>query len=117
MSFNWREYIKLAEDLIKNQTEASLRSSISRSYYGAFCIARNKKGYKEYKEKNIHWEVINGYKNSNKENEQKIGILLDALRKDRNKADYNEHENINVKIAQRSLEKSKKILEKFDITP
>jgi len=46
MSFDWRTYLQLADALIKHQTatvpqEAYLRSAISRSYYGVFCIARN----------------------------------------------------------------------------
>ncbi len=46
MSFDWKSYIQLAEELINHQRtpslqEAYLRSAISRSYYGVFCIARN----------------------------------------------------------------------------
>lgn len=46
MSFNWELYIQLADELISCQEkvdlrEAYLRSAMSRSYYGIFCIARN----------------------------------------------------------------------------
>lgn len=45
MSFDWEDYIRLSEELIKKTgalEEANFRSSISRGYYGVFCIARNK---------------------------------------------------------------------------
>ncbi len=46
MSFNWSEYLNLAQELAGRSTEppnqeARLRSSISRAYYAAFCKARN----------------------------------------------------------------------------
>lgn len=41
MSFNWREYLRLAKELAKQeQDEASQRSAISRAYYAAFHCAR-----------------------------------------------------------------------------
>jgi len=46
MPFDWREYLKLARELI-GQTgsgyseEAAKRSAVSRAYYAAFCWARN----------------------------------------------------------------------------
>jgi len=45
MSFDWIEYIYLAEKLLDKPEESSLRTSISRSYYGIFCIARKTKLY------------------------------------------------------------------------
>lgn len=62
MSFDWKSYIHLAEELVKRQEESCLRSSISRAYYGVFRIARNKKGYEMYKKSDIHSKVINAYK-------------------------------------------------------
>jgi len=67
MSFHWEKYVYLAEELMNRKDDAYLRSSISRAYYGVWCLARNKKGYKRYKPRkgeNIHWKVINEYKNS-----------------------------------------------------
>jgi len=43
MSFDWLGYIRLAENLSDELDESSLRSAVSRAYYGVFCIARNKK--------------------------------------------------------------------------
>lgn len=103
MSFGWEEYVYLAEELLNRKEEACVRSSVSRAYYGAFCIARNRKSYKKYTGRDIHWKVINEYKNSSNGNEQNIGRILDKLRKSRNNADYNEDRPINKDLAERSV--------------
>lgn len=46
MSFDWREYLELAQALTAQagsgySKEAAKRSAISRAYYAAFCWARN----------------------------------------------------------------------------
>jgi uncharacterized protein (UPF0332 family) len=46
MTFDWSEYLKLAQELAGQAVspankEAKLRSSVSRAYYAAFCKARN----------------------------------------------------------------------------
>ncbi|MBI5166247.1 MAG: hypothetical protein HY998_00715 [candidate division NC10 bacterium] len=110
MSFNWKDYVYLAEDLLNRTEESCLRSSISRAYYGVFCIARNEKGYQNYKPKkgeNIHWIVINAYKNSGDTNGQNIGRILDKLRKSRNDADYDESRSIDRNLAERMLVSAK----------
>ncbi|MCK4416623.1 MAG: hypothetical protein KAV99_00460 [Candidatus Latescibacteria bacterium] len=110
MSFNWRDYVDLAEELLNREEEACLRSSISRAYYGAFCIARNRKGYKNYTGADIHWKVIDEYKNSSDRNEQDIGRILDKLRRSRNKADYNEDRPISKPLAERAVTSANQIL-------
>jgi len=114
MSFNWQNFILLAEKLMQNHDEASLRTCISRSYYGVFCIARNKKGFKNYKYPDIHRKVIEEYMNSNKKEERQIGKILDDLRWWRNKADYDEDERIEHELAKRVLLKAKNILIKLE---
>jgi len=103
MSFDWRNYVYLAEDLLNRPEESCLRSAISRAYYGVFCIARNTKGYKKFAGPNIHWRVINEYKNSSDRNERNIGRILDNLRRSRNDADYNEDKSINRELAERAV--------------
>ena len=90
MSFDWKNFVLLSEELALKEDEASLRSSISRGYYGVFCIARNKMGYKKYRGKNIHSRVIAGWKKETRTDKRKIGWYLDELRKARNRADYDE---------------------------
>ncbi len=119
MSFNWRDYISLAEDLVNSTEEARLRSCISRAYYGVFCIARNRKGYKgsnPKKGENLHWIVINAYKESTHVEEQKIGWILDKLRRSRNNADYEGDRPISKGVAERSVNEANQILGYMAVT-
>ena len=41
MVFDWSQYLVLAEELAEQKdNEAALRSTVSRAYYAAFCLAR-----------------------------------------------------------------------------
>ena len=47
MSFDWTEYLNLADILVRDRAsytneEACFRAAISRAYYYAFCSARNR---------------------------------------------------------------------------
>lgn len=108
MSFDWESYLLLSEELAKRPEESCLRSSLSRAYYGVFCIARNKKGYKMYKGSNIHSKVINEYKQDKTLKE--IGWNLDELRKARNSADYDGDRKIDKHRAGRMLILAKQVL-------
>ncbi len=115
MSFNWIDFIELAKSLIENQDEASLRSGISRAYYGAFCIARNKKGLKGYKKADVHKKVIKSYQDSSSINEQYVGKILDELRRGRNHADYDEDKEIKFELARRILLKAEEALKRLGV--
>jgi uncharacterized protein (UPF0332 family) len=110
MSFNWIEYIYLAEKLLDKSEESNLRTSISRSYYGIFCIARKTKLYQKYTDSDIHWKVISEYWNSNDKYERRIGRILAQLRKLRNYADYDEDANITKNDAEKALISAKEVL-------
>ncbi len=100
MSFDWTEYFNLAKELsgqkgIVVSKEAKLRAAISRAYYAAYCKARNYlrdviKDSQIPKGPNVHKYVVNKFKSDNRKNYRKIGINLDRLRIDRNKADYDD---------------------------
>nr|QNO49446.1 hypothetical protein OCBBGKCP_00003 [Methanosarcinales archaeon ANME-2c ERB4] len=104
MTFDWSEYLKLAQELAGDDVsspgeEAKLRSSVSRAYYAAFCKARNhlrdidehKKILSEIPPKvNVHIYVRNQFKNNTDESYKKIGGDLDRLRLFRNAADYDD---------------------------
>src|SRR5947208_9719093 len=97
MSFDWSEYLTLAQELTSKSTtspipEAHLRCAISRAYYAAFCKARNlllnKDGYLTPKGTNVHWDVVDKFENSNDATRRYIGTLLRNLRSIRNIVDY-----------------------------
>ncbi len=101
MTFDWSEYLKLAQELAGDAAnspngEAKLRSSVSRAYYAAFCKARNhlrdidgnQMLLKDPPTVNVHTYVRNQFKNSSDKSRKKIGNDLNRLRLHRNKVDY-----------------------------
>ena len=115
MSFDWKGYLTVADDLLYHTEEHYCRSAISRAYYAVFCIARNKKGLKDYSPPDenspgVHKKVILEYKNSTERVEQKVGNNLDKLRRSRNLADYREDEVIDKPLAERMVASAKSIL-------
>ncbi len=113
MSFNWGDYVSLAEDLLMRTEESALRSAISRAYYGAFGIARNRKLQRITG--NVHAQVINAYRRSGDANERAIGMILDILRRSRNEADYDADEVISKALAERAVIRAKEILARLKI--
>jgi uncharacterized protein (UPF0332 family) len=98
MSFDWSEYLNLAQELTgqavsPSSQEAKLRSAISRAYYAAFCKARNHLRDKEglpIQKIDVHQYVRNRFKSSPDKVRKKVGENLNRMRKDRNKADYDD---------------------------
>ena len=115
MVFNWRDYYTLAQALAKYENyEAVLRSVVSRAYYAAFCIARNKalaQGLEIRKDESVHKQVIQYYRRN--PNTSKMGKELDELRDDRVKCDYYNKVSQPIKLAILSLKRSKRILDFF----
>ncbi len=98
MSFDWSQNLRLAEELAGQRStpassEAKLRSSVSRSYYAAFCTARNH--LRDVDKVPIPWDdqhkfVRETFMKSSDVSHKQIGIDLDRLRINRNKTDYND---------------------------
>ncbi len=97
MSFNWADYLSLAEALFKTPNtpgpdEASFRSAISRAYYAAFCNARNfardREGLNLPQTAKDYQLVIAHFQGSQDPTRRKIARNLRRLRDHRNKADY-----------------------------
>jgi uncharacterized protein (UPF0332 family) len=97
MSFDWAQFLKLANELAPRpinplSEEAKLRSAISRAYYANHCKARN---HLRDKEKallrigdNVHRFVIEQFLNSPDRTRKDLGKDLNRLRIERRKADY-----------------------------
>lgn len=112
-AFSWEDYISLARNIlaVTSPSEAAKRSAVSRSYYGAFILARNlaiTKGWViPVPSDNIHHTVIDYFTSQPTDPMKQIGHTLDRLRNHRNKADYddvfeklNEHSSASVKRAE-----------------
>ena len=121
MSFDWKDYIKLAKKLYDevnkdSMEEAYNRTVISRSYYGVFCISRIKAGLEFYRPRprtgdpGVHEKVINYYKDSRIPEEKLVGKLLDELRKYRNDADYDKRRRTGRDLAERAILKANEVL-------
>ena len=118
MRFHWIEFLRLAKELIRRSDEASLRSGISRAYYGVFCIARNRMGLKSYKKPDVHRTVISHYQSSSNLHEKYVGRILDELRREqRNDADYDQDKVINHGLAQRIILKAENALKRLGVQP
>jgi hypothetical protein len=98
MSFDWSQYLRLAEELAGQGTapsspEAKLRSSVSRSYYAAYCTARNHLRDVDglvIPRDDAHKFVREAFANSADTSRKQVGADLDRLRIDRNKTDYDD---------------------------
>ena len=105
MTFDWREYLILAENLCTNShtfpnQEACFRVAISRAYYAAFCTARNyakdydrlilRKTGEDHRIVKDHYSFANDSHIQQQRKRRQIGINLDRLINLRNKADYDD---------------------------
>lgn len=109
MNFGWKLYVELSEELIKHQKtpslhDAYLRSAISRSYYGVFCIARNLLIPKTvfFPKEDIHKFVREQFNHAVSRKEKQIGTKLGRLWTERKAADYDEDETFNDERAKTS---------------
>ena len=119
MAFDWKEYIKFAEDLYANKSdEASFRSAISRAYYGAFgairpyCVEQFKISSKSNPE--IHKIVINRLKTSSNKLEFSTGNILSGLRDDRNNADYDSSFVVTKPLVNKTITNSKNVIKNLE---
>ena len=97
MSFDWGDFLKVAEILHEGASgakleEAMFRIAISRAYYAAFCMCRNWKedDSEPIPAKDSHKFIIELYENSEDDIEKSIGQKLRRLRHRRNEADYDD---------------------------
>jgi uncharacterized protein (UPF0332 family) len=94
----WDEYVLLAGDLARSDSEAWLRSAVSRAYYGAFNSARRwvEANLGPIENRAAHGQVWRAFKDSDRASDgtrdiwQVIGELGNELRVLRNQADYDD---------------------------
>jgi uncharacterized protein (UPF0332 family) len=106
--FNWRGFINLAEALYHAppagvDREAVLRSVVNRAYYGAFKLAYTKAlrslWISRITSGSAHRQVILAFQRQHIQDHRKIGLLLDAMFRNRIKCDYHDqlpgHQSLN----------------------
>jgi uncharacterized protein (UPF0332 family) len=94
MTFNWTDYLQLAQQLMGQDTlvsiEAKQRTAISRAYYAAYNEARTlarQHGFRESQFDN-HRSLIEHFLSEPLREWRSIGENLRRLRQQRNDADY-----------------------------
>ncbi|MTJ08398.1 HEPN domain-containing protein [Anabaena sp. UHCC 0204] len=108
MNFNWSSYLEVAEILFQevrsssgqemdfSLKEAKIRSSISRAYYSAFCLARNylrdieRDSELQHQRNDVHKYVIDKLFKSEIKELRNLSDELRTLRRMRNTVDYDD---------------------------
>ena len=99
MTFAWVAYLELADKLLANREtfadeEACCRASISRAYYAVFCAARNhaatNEGLQLRGTGDDHQRVHRHFEQGPSRDHRNLGQLLSLLRRNRNRADYDD---------------------------
>ena len=122
MSFNWAEYLHLAEELTEIASsiageEACLRSTISRAYYAAFIRARNYLRHQDLdlpRNGDVHRYVRDYFDRSSNELHRMIANDLARLRISRNRADYDDIMTQLPALARMSLKLATRVLANLD---
>lgn len=119
MSFNWREFLQLAKELISCKegrlpSEAEKRTAVSRAYYACFCHIRNYEAihrnfpatytYQDHKELLTHLKNQGDYQAANK---------LHKLRKRRNDCDYSDVVSDLDLVVRKAIEEAEGLLQNF----
>lgn len=111
MNFNWLAYLSVANHLLTQTGEEYWRSAISRAYYAMFGPTRKileGQGI-QFKADNIHRQVINWLKKHKNPTAKQVGANLDRLRRERNKADYDDSISVSLNDAFVALTLAQKI--------
>ena len=118
MTFDWYQYLVLAEYLYDNRDtfpdrEACLRAAISKAYYAAFYSARN---YARDFDRLVldetaqdHGSVKKHYIRAPDPKNRQVGNLLDRLRDSRNQADYSDRIDKLDELAKAAISQSRQV--------
>jgi len=119
MSFDWREYLGLAEALVQRRTtfaseEACCRAAVSRAYYAVYGVARTQardhEGVHLPPTGDAHQQVSLHYRTGPSPRHRAIGEHLRQLRRARNRADYADQLARPVATAQWAVRQARQLL-------
>lgn len=121
MSFDWNDYVTLANDLfdrtdVPTVVEACNRSSISRAYYAAFISARNLadgRGWITKTELAKDHGIVKRHFSQSRTSKDKmrVGKYLGRLRFSRGKADYEDEFPGHLAEAKLSIDRASTVME------
>ena len=119
MSFDWREYLVLAEALLQARTrlaqeEACCRTAVSRAYYAGYGVARTRArdqdGLQLPATGDAHQRVITHYRQGPSALHRAVGNNLRRLRRVRNRADYDDQLEQPVAVAQFAVRRARQVV-------
>ena len=102
MSFDWPDYLTLAQALSGNERatpteEARLRAALSRAYYAVYgpakLVAKARDEYVPQRFETWHQSLIRHFKASSDRTRKSIGANLERMQKNRERADYERNFN------------------------
>lgn len=123
MKFDWQQFFDLATELSRlaeletspQKCEAMRRTAISRAYYAVFCLSaawlrENFPQTNLPESGEIHRGVIDFFEWHQNPEYKQVGVLLDSLRKRRNRADYASQMADSKSLVARSLFDANRVL-------
>jgi uncharacterized protein (UPF0332 family) len=112
---DWNQYIIVAEELSNGSTLGHYKSAISRAYYGAFNIVKEKLGF-TFIGKDIHQRIISALRNDYQSTKRNtLGHNLGNLRDKRNNADYDQKPIYSYTQVKQEINNAKAIISLVDI--
>ena len=90
-SFDWSNYLALAEELALRPDEASLRSALSRAYYYVYHLALNRAKVNQFEAlpgEGTHTQLWRLFSGSPEPACQKLAQIAGRLKEKRERADY-----------------------------
>ncbi len=114
---DFRDYLTLAARLVAGTTEAEWRSAISRAYYAAFHIARellSNLGFRVPQAERSHGYLWLRLANAGAADVRVAGNRLNALRRQRNRADYDSHPSLSQVTAANEVKNAEDIIQALD---
>lgn len=114
---DFRDYLNLAVALVNGSSEAEWRSAVSRAYYAAFHVAREFLASLNFTVP--HAERAHGYlwlrlANAGHADVCDAGNRLNALRRERNRADYDAHISVSQSSARTHVQRAEEIIQALD---
>ena len=119
MSFDWREYLVLAEALLQARTrlaqeEACCRAAVSRAYYAVYGVARNRArdqdGLQLPATGDAHQRVITHSRQGPSALHRTVGNTLRRRRRVRNRADYDDQLEQPVALAEFAVRRARQVV-------
>lgn len=93
ISFDWREFLRLADELGKRSDEAAQRTALSRAYYFVYHLALKRarqNGFVALQGEGSHVQLWRNFSGSPDPECRKLGEIGARLKENRRKADYDD---------------------------